>query len=259
MLDPSAAAANGSRDHQGPELPAPLFTAAITLLREGVDGRAVRRIGVLRGFSRVSRHHAWQLRRYLTAHRAVVSELTPTPEPEERQEVGRHRPRQRVDLLIDVTGSASTGARRLAASWNVPLLIPNSLPRRRPDQSSPVYRRKVHDVLGVHLPDGRRDIAVERLAMRPARPGSSYMLVMDDEPVTCAEDSVLSVTPTTAGRLGMRVDDPRGASTEHTAHRARHQPLWGAFRLDIDGVPAGELRGVVKIRPLPERLHLLGA
>lgn len=257
MLDPSAASANGARDHQGPELPATLLTAAITMLREGVDGRTVRRIGVLRGLSRVSRQHAWQLRRHLTAHRAVVSELTPTPEPEERQELGRHRPRQPVDLLIDVTGSASTRARRLAASWNVPLLIPNSLPGRPPDPSSPVYRGQLQDVLGVHLPDARRDIAVERLAVRPTRPGSSCMLVVDDQPVTCAEGSSLTVVPAAAGRLATRVDDPGGESAEHTASRVRHQPLWGAFRLDLDGVPAGELRGLLKIRSLPKRLQLL--
>ncbi len=43
----------------------------------------------------------------------------------------------------------------------------------------------------------------------------------------------------------------------YTADRVRHQPLWGSFCFDIDGAPAGDLRGLTKARPLPGHLRLV--
>ncbi|MFG2683116.1 hypothetical protein [Streptomyces sp. NPDC048392] len=227
-----------------------LLPAAVRLAGELPAARAV--VGILRGWGQADRDRARTLRRRLARQGIRAVDLSPAPEAAQGHHAPRARQRPRVHFLLYVGGSPQDRALRAAALWDLPLLI------ERPPHESPseligfsAHRR---DVIGIHLPGDDLDIAVRQATITCLQPhAGSASLLLDNEKITAPAEQPLRIYLTSQGVLQVHSD----AFATRRVGRLRYARPWGAYRLDIDGTPALDVRAPLRLEPMPGRLHLL--
>ncbi|MEU5363909.1 hypothetical protein ABZ354_10530 [Streptomyces sp. NPDC005925] len=209
-------------------------------------------LGIVRGWSRGERERARQLRIGLDERHVRSTELNPVAEAGRRDGRGRG-PRPPVDLLVYAGGSQPEQAMRAAALWDLPLLLDRPAGRRSgsdPDTAD-THRRAV---AGIHLADGGFAVAVREAVLVSLQPHPGHArLILDNEKITAPGDRPLCLTLTDEGLLEARGD----SFGLRRIRRLRFERAWGAYRLEVDGVPSRDVRAPLRIEALPGRLHLL--
>ncbi|MEU2915677.1 hypothetical protein ACFYM3_40575 [Streptomyces massasporeus] len=229
-----------------------LLTAAVRLA--GTLPTARPTLAVVRGWHRGDRERARLLRARLAEQGMSCTELSPVPEAAERGRQGRGARRPAVDLLVHTGGPQPEPAMRAAALWQLPLLVErpagwsggelNSLGAHR----SPVIGIQLFDV-GFGFGVAVRETVLVSLQSHPG----NARLILDNEKITAPGDRPLRITLTDQGLLEARGD----SFGMRRIRRLRFERAWGAYRLDVDGAPARDVRAPVRIEALPGRLHLL--
>ncbi|SCK25980.1 MULTISPECIES: hypothetical protein [Streptomyces] len=227
----------------------PLVSAAVRIARELPAARPV--VGVLRGWGRADREQARALRWHLAQQEIRSTELSAVPEAGERHHVSPAGQRPIVHFLLHVGGSQRVQALRAAALWNLPLLA------ERPPGASPSGLTGFHArrlaVIGVHLPGETLDIAVRQATITCLQPhAGNASLLLDNEKISAPADRPLCIDLTAEGVLQVRGET---FATRHV-RRLRYERPWSAYRLDIDGIPAHDVRAPLRFEPMPGRLHL---
>ncbi|MGM0345924.1 hypothetical protein [Streptomyces sp. Adlamb9] len=224
-----------------------LLTAAVRL--SGTLPATRSTLGVVRGRHQSERERTSALRARL-AERGVPSlELIPVPEPGERAGAQHGLPPRSVGLLVHTPGVRPEQAMRAAALWRLPLLID------RPDGMAGAGACH-RDVIGIHLAGRGYELAMRQadLVSLNTDPGP-IRLILDNEKITMPDGRRLAVTTTGSGLLEVR-GEPFGL---RRVRRLRFERAWGAHRLDVDGVPMGEVRAPLRMEADPGRLHMVRA
>lgn len=231
---------------QAPEVR--LLAAAVRLARIFPAAQPV--LGVLRCPGRADRDRARSLLDSLSGRGLCVTELSALPEAGERHHAW-HMPHARVGLLV-YGGPQSEEAMRAAARWQLPLLIerPDADERGRLNAFG-AHRRAV---AAVHPGAAETILAVRELALvaRQPNPGTVRLIVNNEKLVTSGEHP-LCIHLTGEGELRIQ---GAGFGVRHGT-RLRFEKAWGAYRLDIDGVPGPDVRAPLLVQAQPGRLHLL--
>lgn len=138
---------------------------------------------------------------------------------------------------------------RAAALWRLPLLID------RPDGMAGAGACH-RDVIGIHLAGRGYELALRQadLVSLNTDPGP-IRLILDNEKITMPDGRRLAVTTSGSGLLEVR-GEPFGL---RRVRRLRFERAWGAHRLDVDGVPMGEVRAPLRMEADPGRLHMVRA
>lgn len=248
---PSRTSRSPGADSAGSELGQErLLSAAVRLAGELPTARAV--VGILSGRDGADHDLVLHLRQHLTRHGIRGVDVSPTREADRGRRESRARQRPRVHFLLDAGGSLRDHALRAAALWDLPLLIERP-PHQSPSEliSFSAHRR---DVIGIHLPGGDLDIAVRQATITSLLPhAGSASLLLDNEKITAPAEQPLRIDLTAQGSLLVHSD----AFATRRVRRLRYARPWGAYRLDIDGNPALDVRAPLRLEPMPGRLHLL--
>lgn len=227
-----------------------LLSAAVRLAGELPTARPV--LGILRGLGRTDRDRARLLRERLTRHGVHCAELSPVFEAGERRRAPQGRQRPRVDMLLHAGGTQRDQSLRVAALWDLPLLI--ECPAHEGDAALNSYGARRLPVIGVHLPGGALDIAVRQVTITCLQPyPGSACLLLDNEKFTTPATQPLQVDLAANGALQVRGD----AFATRQVQRLRYERPWGVYRLDLDGAPARDVRAPLVLKPIVGRLHLL--
>ncbi|MGW0500533.1 hypothetical protein ACWD0Z_35420 [Streptomyces sp. NPDC003007] len=209
-------------------------------------------LAIVRSWDRGGRERALLLRTRLAEHGIRSTELSPIPEAGERGGPDRGVRRPAVDLLVHAGGPHPEQAMRAAALWQLPLLIDR--PEGRSGGELNAFGAHRSPVIGIHLPDGGFGVAVREtilVSLQP-HPGNAR-LILGNEKITAPGDLPLRITLAEEGLLEARGD----SFGRRLIRRLRFERAWGAYRLDVDGAPAREVRAPLRIEALPGRLHLL--
>ncbi|ELS54947.1 hypothetical protein [Streptomyces viridochromogenes] len=227
-----------------------LLTAAVRLA--GTLPTARPTLAVVRGWHRGDRERAGLLRTRLAEQGIRCTELSPVPEAGERGGKDRGVRRPAVDLLVHTGGPQPEQAMRAAALWRLPLLVERPAGRSGGELNSFGAHRS--PVIGVQLSDGGFGVAVRETALVSLQPHpGNARLILDNEKITAPGDRPLRIALTDQGLLEARGD----SFGMRRIRRLRFERAWGAYRLDVDGAPARDVRAPVRIEALPGRLHLL--
>lgn len=227
-----------------------LLAAAVRLA--GTLRAARPTLAVVRGWNRGDRERARLLCARLAEQGIRSTELSPVPEAGERRGPGRGIRRPAVDLLVHAGGPQPEQAMRAAALWQLPLLIER--PAGGAGGELNAFGAHRSPVIGIHLSDGGFGVAVRETVLVSLQPHpGNARLILDNEKITAPGDQPLRITLTDQGLLQARGDSfgPR------RIRRLRFERAWGAYRLDVDGAPARDVRAPLRIEALPGRLHLL--
>ncbi|WP_165985218.1 hypothetical protein [Streptomyces sp. YIM 98790] len=231
-----------------------LHTAAVRLARTLPSSDTPPVVGVVRGWSRADRDRARTLRRFLAAHGVRSTDVTPVPRRAQHAS-GQHGPdRPEADLLVHTGGPGPEEAMRAAALWRLPLLIGHPGQHGHPEQDTlRAYRRPV---IAARLAQGQSELGVREAAVIPLQPAADRAanLLLDEEKITLPGDQPLRIRLTDNDDL-LQVDGPAFG-----VRRVRALSLdgtWGACRLDVDGLPARDVREGLHMESQPGRLHLL--
>ncbi|MDG9720037.1 hypothetical protein [Streptomyces sp. DH24] len=227
-----------------------LLAAALRLV--GTLPAARPTVGIVRGWSRGDRERARLLREGLDERRVRSTELSPVAEAGERDGPGRGDRPPRADLLVYAGGSQVEQAMRAAALWGLPLLVdrPQGPPRGEPN----AFEGRRRPVVGFRLSDGGFGVAVRETVLVSLQPHPGHArLILDNEKITAPGDRPLRITLTDQGLLEARGD----SFGLRRIRRLRFERAWGAYRLEVDGVPSRDVRAPLRIEALPGRLHLL--
>ncbi|MEU3095898.1 hypothetical protein ABZ690_14055 [Streptomyces sp. NPDC006967] len=136
--------------------------------------------------------------------------------------------------------------------WDLPLLVERP-PDRSPSELIGFSAHRRH-VIGIHLPGGDLDIAVRQATITCLQPhAGSASLLLDNEKITAPAEQPLRIDLTVQGRLEVHSD----AFATRRVRRLRYARPWGAYRLDIDGTSALDVRAPLRVEPMPGRFHLL--
>ena len=227
-----------------------LLAAAVRLA--GTFPAARPTLAIVRGWNRGDRERARLLRAHLAEQGIRSTELSPIPEAGERGGPDRGIRRPAVDLLVYAGGPQPEQAMRAAALWRLPLLVER--PEGRSGGELNAFGAHRSPVIGIHLSDGGFGVAVREtllVSLQP-HPGNAR-LILDNEKITAPGDQPLCITLTEQGLLEARGD----SFGRRHIRRLRFERAWGAYRLDVDGAPARDVRAPLRIEALPGRLHLL--
>lgn len=208
-------------------------------------------LAVVRGWGRGDRERARLLCARLAEQGIRSTELSPVPEAGERGGQDRGPRRPAVDLLVHA-GGPQEQAMRAAALWQLPLLIDR--PAGRPGGELNAFGAHRSPVIGIHLSDGGVGVGVREtvlVSLQP-QPGNAR-LILDNEKITAPGDQPLRIILTGQGLLEARGD----SFGRRRIRRLRFERAWGAYRMDVDGAPARDVRAPLRIETLPGRLHLL--
>ncbi|MCC9710658.1 hypothetical protein E4N62_38725 [Streptomyces sp. MNU76] len=227
-----------------------LVTAAARITRSLPAARPV--LGILRGFSRADRDRARILRSRLAERGIQAADLSLVPEAGDREPGRATVPRPRVDVLLYAGGPQPEHAMKAAALWRLPLLIERQDGEEGGELNSLGGHRRA--VLGIHLSGGAFAIAAREAVIASLQPQPGRVrLILDNEKITAPGDQPLCVTLTVEDLLRVSGD----AFGSRQVRRLRFERAWGAYRLDIDGIPAHDVHAPLRIEALPGRLHLL--
>lgn len=227
-----------------------LLAAAVRLA--GTLPAARPTLAIVRGWSRGDRERAQQLRVRLAEQGVRSTELSPVPEAGERGGPDRGIRRPAVELLVHAGGPQPEQAMRAAALWQLPLLVerPEGWSGGEPN----AFGAHRSPAIGIHLSGGGFGVAVREtilVSLQP-HPGNAR-LILDNEKITAPGDQPLRITLTDQGLLEARGD----SFGRRRIRRLRFERAWGAYRLDVDGAPARDVRAPLRMEALPGRLHLL--
>lgn len=227
-----------------------LLAAAVRLAGELPTARPT--LGIVRGWNRLDRERARLLHARLAEQGVCSTELSAVPEAGERDGAQRGSRRPAVDLLVHAGGLQSQQAMRAAALWRLPLLVER--PEGQAGGEPNAFGAHRRTVVGIHLADGGFAVAVREailVSLQP-HPGNAR-LILDNEKITAPGGRPLRVGVTGQGLLEARGD----SFGMRRVRRLRFERAWGAYRLDVDGAPARDVRAPLRLEAEPGRLHLL--
>ncbi|RPK43332.1 hypothetical protein [Streptomyces sp. ADI93-02] len=226
-----------------------LVSAAVRIARELPAARPV--VGILRGWGRRDRGQARALCQSLARHGIRGAELSPVPEAGERHRVPPARRRPRIHFLLYAGGSQCAQALRAAALWNLPLLIERTAGENSSGLTGLSAQRLA--IIGVHLPGNALDIAVHQATITCLQPhAGNASLLLDNEKIGTPADRPLRIDLTAQGTLRVRGE----TFAPRHVRRLRYERPWSTCRLDVDGIPAHDVRAPFRLEPMPGRLHL---
>ncbi|MGC9544391.1 hypothetical protein [Streptomyces sp. UG1] len=209
-------------------------------------------LAVVRGWNRGDRERARLLCARLTEEGVRSTELSPVPEAGARGGPERGVRRPAVDLLVHAGGPQPEQAMRAAALWRLPLLVERRAGRSGGEPNAFGTHRS--PVIGIHFSDGGFGVAVREASLVSPQPHpGNARFILDNEKITAPGDQPLRITLTDQGLLEAR----GGSFGRRLIRRLRFERAWGAYRLDVDGAPARDVRAPLRIEVLPGRLHLL--
>ncbi|MEU0216366.1 hypothetical protein ABZ281_15095 [Streptomyces sp. NPDC006265] len=141
---------------------------------------------------------------------------------------------------------------RAAALWQLPLLIDRPVGRSGGELNTFGAHRS--PIIGIHLSDGGFGVAVRETTLVSLQPHpGNARLILGNEKITAPGDLPLRITLTEQGLLEARGD----SFGRRRTRRLRFERAWGAYRLDVDGAPARDVRAPLRIEALLGRLHML--
>ena len=214
---------------------APLAGLADAAAQAGTSGA----VAITRGFDRNSRQRAKALRELLDERDIPAIEITPAP-GSERLVDGTE-----VASVVNLIGAGSWQPHRLAAKLRAPLLAPQQ------DGDSPV--QDARDVIGVTSAEGRRDVALSHVAVRPEHGGAgSLTLTTGGEPLSVPGGAVAITLQD--GALEIQLSGPDFAEQTFTATEVRIEISEGPHRLVRDELPIAEFEGALTFASEPRGL-----
>lgn len=197
-------------------------------------------IAITRGFDRNSRQRAKALRDLLTDRDIATIEVTPAPGSSRLLEGSE------VAAIVNLIGSDSWQAYRLAAAFRAPVLLPNA----DGDDSAGETRR---DVITLTGESGKRDVALSHVAVRPESAATSTItLTIDGEPLSVSGGNVtLGIVDQ---QLEIHLAGPDFAEKTLTAEQIRIETAESPHRIVRDELPIAEFEGSLVVAAEPRSL-----
>ncbi|MCC9706593.1 hypothetical protein E4N62_15740 [Streptomyces sp. MNU76] len=248
-MPPSTSSPDAGSARDAPDVER-LLDAAVRLAASLPAARPV--LGVVRGWNRGDRERAGLLCARLAEQGVRSTELSPIPEAGEREGAHRGVRGPAVDLLVHAGGPQAQQAMRAAALWRLPLLVER--PEGQAGGELNAFGAHRRAVVGIHPAEGGFTVAVHEAALVSLQPHpGNARLILDNEKITAPGGQPLRVGVTDQGLLEARGD----SFGIRRIRRLRFERAWGTYRLDVDGVPARDVRAPLRLEAEPSRLHLL--